>query len=260
MNMLANSRLRLFSPGTVEWSRVEVPVATAGSLEGVRLLHLSDMHLTQQWYSAYDALISRINSAKLDLIAFTGDLIDNRWNPARKAIENARRLLESLQSKYGTFVILGNHDGDLLAPLVEDCNATLLHPGRATIDFGDAMIELIGLPCVHRKDLSPRVLRLFPSKPANAFRIVLSHYPDHVRKLAAISPDLVLAGHTHGGQVCLPGGRPIITHDGLPPEISVGLHRVNDCHLMISRGVGFATYPIRVFAPPQVVEVVLTRR
>jgi len=90
---------------------------------------------------------------------------------------------------------------------------------------------------------------------------VLSHYPDAIIKLQKfdVMPDLLFAGHTHGGQVCLPGGMPILRHDTLPRRYCSGVHRFGGAWLVVSRGMGFSSYAIRVFCPAEVVEVVLRR-
>ena len=89
-------------------------------------------------------------------------------------------------------------------------------------------------------------------------RIVLAHYPDLITSSAAMRPDLYLAGHTHGGQICLPGGRAILTHDHLPRHLCKGAHELGDgtC-LVVNRGLGFATIPLRMFCPAEVIEIVL---
>jgi len=88
-------------------------------------------------------------------------------------------------------------------------------------------------------------------------RVVMQHYPDQIRRTQDLKPDIVLAGHTHGGQVCLPGGFPIIKHDSLPRLYTSGVHRYGDVWLIVGRGFGFSTLPVRAFCPPQVVEIVL---
>ncbi|MCS7033228.1 MAG: metallophosphoesterase [Phycisphaerae bacterium] len=226
-------------------------------LTGLRLIHLSDLHLTGRWYAAHEALLARIAQADADLICFTGDLVENRWNP-RPALNNARRFMEHLRSRLGTFAILGNHDGDLLAPYLARWNCHLLHPGVAELRWKGAKVEIIGLCCVARTDLRDRWIRSIPPRRPDGLRIVLSHFPDHIHRLAALQPDLVLAGHTHGGQVCLPGGRAVLTHDSLPTSMAAGIYSICGTRLVISRGVGFATFPIRLFSPPEVCELTLT--
>ena len=119
-----------------------------------------------------------------------------------------------------------------------------------------AGIEIIGLPCVSRRDLDERFLDSLPERDASTLRIVMSHYPDHLKRVLPLRPDLIFAGHTHGGQVCLPGGRPIITHDRLPGSMCKGIHRVDQSWFIVSRGFGFATLPIRLFCPAEVLEIV----
>jgi predicted MPP superfamily phosphohydrolase len=89
---------------------------------------------------------------------------------------------------------------------------------------------------------------------------VLCHYPDLIRPAAAkIAPDLYLAGHTHGGQICLPGERAILSHDSLPKSMCKGAHDYDGTCLIVSRGFGFSTLPLRVFCPAEVVEIELKK-
>jgi uncharacterized protein len=73
-----------------------------------------------------------------------------------------------------------------------------------------------------------------------------------------LSPDLILSGHTHGGQVCLPGGYPLITHDALPRAYASGVHRIGQSWLVVSRGMGFAQFCLRLFCPAETLEIRLT--
>jgi hypothetical protein len=124
-------------------------------------------------------------------------------------------------------------------------------------------VELIGLAGVARQDLEVQHVCDVPPRdcvPRGVPRIALSHYPDALVRLHNLDvvPDLFFAGHTHGGQVCLPGGFPILRHDTLPRRYCSGVHRLGDTWLVVSRGMGFSSYAIRVFCPAEVVEVVLT--
>ena len=120
-------------------------------------------------------------------------------------------------------------------------------------------VELIGLPGVHRDDLTKPFLSTLPARPDTpTLRIILSHYPDAIRQVAYLKPDLILAGHTHGGQICLPGGIPLLTHDTLPKSMSKGLHRLHDTWLLVGRGFGFSTWLFRTFCPAEVIEITLT--
>jgi uncharacterized protein len=116
---------------------------------------------------------------------------------------------------------------------------------------------------VHSLDAGEETLKaLLPANgesnaEARRVTIALSHFPSHAVALAHAGVDLVLAGHTHGGQVCLPGGIPLITHDVLPRRFARGAHRLAQTWLVTSRGCGFSKYPIRVFCPAEAIEIVL---
>src|SRR5205814_2608500 len=191
-----------------------------------------------------------------DFIVSTGDFLE--WKLLSPcAVENAARFMRSLHSRLGTFAIAGNHDTDLLAARAATWNLELLDRRRVTLRSPDAAIELIGLPGVNRFDLDDSFLLSIPPPQPRVPRIVLSHFPDHIKRIAMLRTDLVLAGHTHGGQCCLPGGVPILTHDSLPRRYAKGIHRLNGTWLIVARGLGFASLPMRVFCSSEVVEVAL---
>jgi predicted MPP superfamily phosphohydrolase len=153
-----------------------------------------------------------------------------------------------------------------MARRLRGTHVTLLEaPGRPVrVRHGGGTIDLIGLPGVHRRDLTPEVLDSLPRRDASPqgpdLRIVLSHFPDHLRRTQEIlRPDLFLAGHTHGGQCCLPGRIPILRHDSLPRRLCSGVHRVGDTWLVVCRGIGTTTIPLRVFCPPEVIELRLAK-
>ena len=237
---------------SAEWARVTLPLATMPAAQTLRLAHLTDLHTRRRPHPLFEQIVAAYAADPPDAILITGDFVDDKFDgrPALRALDS---FLPRLQSRLGTFGILGNHDGDLFAGRLADLGVRLLAAARVRVGDG---LDLVGLPGVTRDD------------PADAFdlcrdprvpTVALAHYPDSIKRLGKLRPDLVLAGHTHGGQVCLPGGRPIITHDRLPRRMSRGLHPTPwGGRLFVSRGLGTAAYPIRLFCPPQVVEIVLT--
>ncbi|MBV8782215.1 MAG: metallophosphoesterase [Phycisphaerae bacterium] len=217
---------------------------------------MTDLHFRSGWAQPFDELIERVRADPPDLILFTGDLVEHHFDP-RPAYASAGRLVSSLTARYGKFAILGNHDGDLLGPMFMAWGLHLLNAGIETLTINGAPVELVGVPGVRREDLTERFLLRVPPHSPDKLRIVLAHYPDTVRQLTRLKPDLVLSGHTHGGQLCLPGGIPIITHDRLPRRMSKGVHRVFDTWLVVSRGLGFSGFPVRTFCPAEIVEIVI---
>jgi predicted MPP superfamily phosphohydrolase len=246
--------LQVRVPHGFEWNRYELEIdGLKPELDGFRILHLSDLHFNPRWSRVYEQVLQRVEAARADLVLVTGDFVDSKTKgPA--AVPYVMRFLEGLKARLGVYGIAGNHDGDLLVPYLPKSGIRMVD-GRRTIVGGG--VELIGTTEVAREDFDWGMMREMGSKPAGGVRVVLSHFPDTLKRLAEFRPDIVLAGHTHGGQICLPGGVPIIWHDSLPKRMCKGVHRVGRTWLCVSRGLGFTGLPFRVWCPAEVIELVL---
>lgn len=241
-------------------AEIDLPFASVTpDLAGKRLLHLSDTHFRDRWSEGYDRVLAKVAELDVDFICFTGDWLEDKFD-YREGRETAQRFARGLKSRFGVFSCLGNHDGDLIAPYLIDAGVQLLVGESRRIVGGEGSLEFIGLPGVARDDLSDDLLASFGQPSPHTTRIVLTHFPDHVRRLAPIEPHLVLAGHTHGGQWCLPGGKPIITHDSLPKLQSSGLSQHGSITLHVSRGLGCSKYNLRLWCPPEMTVVRLLSR
>jgi predicted MPP superfamily phosphohydrolase len=230
------------------------------SLIGLRIMHLSDLHLTRQWARGHDELIARTRTDPPDFILFTGDFVDHKFDH-RPALPTLRQLVGSLNSRCGIYAILGNHDPDVLLPYIVRLGVTVLSQQRilAPSDREDGDLELIGLPGNSRADLDLEYLRGLPPRLPGTPRIVLSHFPDLFPAALNLDADLYLAGHTHGGQICLPTAWPPFTHDRMPRRLSKGTWRIGPTWYSVSAGFGFASIlPLRLFCPAQITEFVLS--
>jgi uncharacterized protein len=214
------------------------------------------MHLTTRWWRAYDELHKCVNENPPDLLICTGDFVEYKWN-RKRTLPILQRFVDGLNARLGLWGILGNHDGDLLLPHLITYRLHLINGSRTILETGADPIELIGVPSANKADLDDEFLHSLPPREPGRLRIILQHYPDQIRRTKMLEPDMIFAGHTHGGQICLPGGRPIITHDSLPRKFASGAHRFDNTWLIVSRGLGFASMPVRLFCAPQVLEVVL---
>jgi uncharacterized protein len=248
------SWLELGLPRSFEWTRVTLPVhGLSPALDGLRIVHLSDLHLRPKWASGYDRLIERLSAAPPDLILFTGDFVEDKRDH-RPALPLVERLMKSLRSRLGTYAVVGNHDGDLLATHFPSLGVTNVEGQHLTLDPG---IELLGFPGVDREDLDRNFLAGLPPRPRGRVRIAMCHYPDLFDAIAACQPDLYLCGHSHGGQVCLPGGIPLITHDSSPRRYVRGIHRRGQTWYIANRGFGAGKLLIRLFCPGEAIEITL---
>jgi uncharacterized protein len=244
---------------TLRFPRYELAIRDLPpALAGMRIVHLSDLHIHRTWMPAWDQLHAWLAASPPDLILVTGDWVDDKHDH-RPALPLLERFVGGLHARLGVWGILGNHDSDLLPLRAGDVRVRKLFNERVTLEHDDARLDLIGLHGVHPLDALDAPLHdLVGTRDGNAVRIVLSHFPSRAVELAEMDVDLVLAGHTHGGQVCLPGGVPIITHDPLPKRFARGAHRLGNTWLVTSRGCGFSKLPIRVFCPADVRELVET--
>jgi len=225
-------------------------------MAGLRILHLSDSHFKAFWSSDYDRIVRQINDAEVDLICFTGDFVNK--SDVRRNAPAAERFFTQLRSRLGIFACLGNHDGDWLRTRAAQLNVTFLEHARLLLRSDAATIELIGLVGVSREDLDPAFVQSIPPKSPDAVRIVLCHYPDLLPVVKnSFDFDLYLTGHTHGGQICLPGGVPVVKHAALPRRLCAGVHRINESWLVVNRGIGFTGIPLRLFCQAEMLEIVL---
>jgi predicted MPP superfamily phosphohydrolase len=248
-------------PEGFEWTHATLPVANLpDGLVGTRIIHLSDVHVRIKWLSAYDVLIDAIQDAKPDLLLVTGDFVDDKVDHT-PALPTIQKLVAGLNARLGVYGILGNHDQAHFEPRLVGTNVTVLNGTRKVVERDGHPIELIGMPGVYREDLTSDWLdsmHLHDRSPGVP-RIVLSHYPDHLSVMRPLKPDVVLAGHTHGGQICLPGGFPIISNDTLPRKYCKGIHDFDGTWLVANRGFGTTGIHIRMFCPSEVIEIELVK-
>lgn len=235
-----------------EWLRVTLPLPH-GPGAPVRLMHLSDLHIRRAAHPVLETLIAKLSSEAYDAVLVTGDFVDDKFD-ARAQMPIVADMVARLRSRWGTYAILGNHDGDLARAWLAGMAVRMIDGQRLRIGEVGREVDLVGLPGVRREAASEHFdFNRDPAVPT----IALSHYPDAIHRLGRLKPDLVLAGHTHGGQICLPGRVPLITHDSLPRHMCAGVHVTPNGCLVVSRGIGHTDIPVRLFSPPQVIEIVL---
>ncbi|HEX8341955.1 MAG TPA: metallophosphoesterase, partial [Tepidisphaeraceae bacterium] len=214
------------------------------------------VHVHRTWMPAWTALHERLAADPPDLILVSGDFVDDKADH-RPALPLLRRFAGGLRARLGVWGVLGNHDTDLLPLRVDaDWPVRLLYNDIITLEHAGATLRLIGLHGIHNNDADDAVLASLPPRAPGVLTLALSHTPTQSMRLRG-KADVVFTGHTHGGQVCLPGGWPIITHDALSRRFASGMHRFDpDFWLSVSRGCGFSSYAVRVFCPAEVVEIV----
>ena len=228
------------------------------ALEGFRILHISDLHMTKRWHDGYNAAIETIAALDVDVILCTGDIVEDKHTHI-PAMPQVRRLLPAMKSRLGFYSVLGNHDNYKLGRDLRDMGIKMLDGERQEISGAPSPIELIAAPGHRREHFSEGFAARFAPPTQAVPRIVMAHFPDHYPKLAPLAPDIFLCGHTHGGQICLPGGWPIFRHDSSPRALCRGQHRRGNTHYIVNHGFGCSMWNLRLFCPPEIILITLHR-
>lgn len=222
--------------------------------DGLSIVHLSDTHFRGAVASAYfEFVCQKAIELKPDLFVFTGDLLDDiallDWLP---------KTLGSLQATHGQYFILGNHDWYLDAPATRrrleqvgwtdvagrTLDLRLNNPGPSIVLAGDETPWMGTHP-----DLS--------SSSKDQFQILLSHTPDNINWARSQNVDLMLSGHTHGGQIRLPGIGPIYSPSKFGCRFASGVFWMEPTLMYVSRGIS-GREPIRYGCVPELTKLVLT--
>ncbi|MCA1625170.1 MAG: metallophosphoesterase [Acidobacteria bacterium] len=224
-------------------------------LDGFRLVHLSDIH-----HSPFTDIqhISRAveiaNQLKPDMFILTGDYVSHET----KYISLMAQVLGKLESEFGSYACLGNHDHWTDAGLVTDLMRgenikVLINEGFRFTAHG-ASFWLAGVDdyMVGQTDLRSALRGSFPDE----MKILLAHNPKILNRAARAGVDLMLSGHTHGGQIKFRDDEKRIL---LRRKLKNGLHRRNETQIYITRGIGTVVLPVRYGCPPEISLIELTQ-
>ena len=216
--------------------------------EGFTILHLSDLHLDMS-PDLPDALISAVADLDYDLCLLTGDYRARTFGPWQPALESLQRVRPYLYAPvYG---VLGNHDTVWMIPGLESMDIHLLMNEQVPLTRGKATIHLAGIddPHYYRVDNLEKAVEDIPDQ---AVTILLSHSPEVYRNAAYAQCHLMLCGHTHGGQICLPGGVPMMRNADAPYALCAGPWSYAGLQGYTSRGCGVSVVDLRLNCPPEV--------
>ncbi len=222
--------------------------------DGFKIVQLSDVHVGNTIKKDFvEAFVQRINDLKPDLVVITGDLIDAEIERIKEDLAPLKNLI----STYGTYFVLGNHEyfHDPLKSMeyIKTLNITILENESVQIEdqfnlvgLNDYIGSRVGL-------LEPDLPKAFSTVNKTLPTIVLAHQPKMVKELESYKPDLILSGHTHGGQI-FPFGLLVLLDQ---PYLSGLYQHDEDTQIFVSNGTGFWGPAIRIFADSEIVEIEL---
>ena len=216
--------------------------------EGYTLLHISDMHSDLN-PNPIQRLIELLDGLQYDLCVLTGDFRGQTFGPFEASMTDLSNVLKYLHGPI--YAVLGNHDTIRMVPEIEAMDIRVLLNESETICRGDQRIYLAGVDDAHyyRADDLQKAAQ---SIPRTAISILLSHTPEIYRQAADAGFQLILSGHTHGGQICLPGSIPITLDAKLPRYMAAGSWRYGAMQGYTSVGVGSSIVPVRFNCLPEI--------
>lgn len=216
--------------------------------DGFTILHISDMHVDMN-EAAMRRLIELVGELRYDLCVLTGDFRGKTFGPFEDTLDGVGRVRTHLRGPiYG---VLGNHDTIQMVPGLEAMGMRILINECEVISRDDEQIFLAGVDDAHfyRMDNIEKASLQIPDR---AFSILLSHTPEIYRQAAHAQFSLMLSGHTHGGQICLPGSIPITLESALPRRMGAGAWQYQNMTGYTSVGAGSSVVPVRLNCPPEI--------
>ena len=241
------------------YEKVLAPPRLPAALNGLSIAHLSDLHFTGYVARPYfDFVVDRTNAFDADLVVITGDILD-KW----RCLDWLPATLGRLRARAGVYFILGNHD--LRVRDVATLRRTLVDSGLidmggrvTTIGVRGSNILLAGNELPWFSPAPPSASLAAPPTAERAFRILLSHSPDQLPWARRHDFDLMLAGHTHGGQIRFPWIGPVISPSRFGVRYASGLFDEPPTLLHVTRGVS-GQHPLRWNCPPELTKLMLRR-
>lgn len=224
------------------------------NFHGKKIVFLADIHASP-FYSQdrLDNLVTRVNAMNPDLILLGGDYVSGEDTYINSTFDS----LNKLQAPLGVYAVLGNADPQYYSWMALDNSKTVINIGNLGdwVGNSDGMIRIGGVGAENdRQDIDDAV----GNATEDDFVILLRHEPDYFTEVDKSMVDLVLSGHTHGGQVTFFGlWAPFLPPDG--HKYVSGIFKEGNSTLIVSNGIGTVNFPVRFFARPQIIVITLKK-
>ncbi len=224
--------------------------------DGYRILHITDTHFDELPVLA-DEIVSRLAGIEADLCVMTGDYWDWQAGPDGAMEDALKRVLGAVRATDGILGILGNHDGHWMADVLESNGVTVLINESWQVERQGDRLTFTGVDDIHRF-YSPAATQALTAG-RDGFSVALVHSPEFADEAAKDQYNLYICGHCHGGQVCLPGGKPVITRLHKNRHLYAGRWRIGGMQGFTSMGAGVSGQPVRFNTRGEITMVTLTR-
>lgn len=230
---------------------VEVVIDNLPSkFDGFRILHLSDLHLDFM-QDGGESMLNTLKGLEYDLCVFTGDYRVNTSDNPQTLAHGLQQLMPLIDAPYGVYGVLGNHDNCEMVSELEQWGIHVLLNESVAIERDGQSMTLAGVDDPHYFKTDNLKKALHGTRREQT-TLLLAHSPEIVEQAAAEQVDYYLCGHTHGGQLCLPGGIPVISNVRCSRKYIRGYWRHQQLQGYTSRGTGTSGVQARLFCPPEV--------
>ena len=211
--------------------------------DGFKILHLTDLHIDIA-PNVDKKIIEAITDLDYDICLMTGDYRNSEYGSFKAIKKPLTNLVNHIKAKEGIIATLGNHDTYLMVDFFESIGIKVLPNQTIDIVRGNRKISITGVDDVHSYYTDQAVMAL--EQEINNFKIAMVHSPEIFDIAADNNYSLYLCGHTHAGQICLPKGKPLITHLYNGKEYYKGLWKYKQMYGYTSNGCGTSGIPIRI--------------
>jgi uncharacterized protein len=218
------------------------------AFDGFTIAQLSDLHVEMS-EAAVERVVKLIRGVHYDICILTGDYRGRTCGPYDKTLAEMARVRAALKGPI--YAVLGNHDTICMVPGLEAMGIRMLLNESDIIERSGQPLHLSGIDDAHFYRMDD-IEKVAAAIPADQFSILISHTPEVYRQAAHAGFNLLLSGHTHGGQICLPGGIPITLDSVLPRSMGSGPWRYLDMIGYTSVGAGVSVVPVRFNCPPEI--------
>ena len=232
------------------------------SLDGLTITLVSDIHSSVfMTRPEMDRYVSVINEMQSDIIVVPGDFVNGLTEEVYPFAES----FSNLKARYGVFGVTGNHDYYVSDPervirQVEECGIKLLHDEKSVLQIGGAKLTFLGIDDVGNSRKAAERITHARTGGTEGATILLCHRPYFLPQASELGVDLMLSGHTHGGQIVFANiGHLAITPAALASPYVAGTYRHGNTVMYVSRGIGTVGLPVRFNCPPEVTKIVLRK-